>query len=418
MADFSLPVLTSLYGDMVDTLKARDADLALWLDGTTNTNLPNNAKRWNSTNNNFEKFNGSTWAPLSTKYMINVDYVDDCTVNDSGTSLTDLWTASKVTSALLLKVNVSDFTGTNILDKLKLVDGAGSGLDADLLDGMNATSTNTASSVVARDASGNFSAGTITANLTGTASTASTATTLTGLTATVAELNFSDGVTSNIQTQLNGKLATTATAADSAKLNGVASNTTATADTIVKRDASSYIYGGAFNSTLGDTAAAATHYYVETGSDGWLRPKPLANVKAELLVSAALTGTPTAPTAATGTNTTQVATTAFVLANTAAVTSTTVGAANAGIGAGAIGSYGLFSSSSTISFGQTISGSGLVPASIVDYQPNNNTQTVVFTQQSVRTGTWKCMGYSNGSYYVEGGFVYATYATTLWLRIA
>ena len=346
MADYALPTLTSTYSDLVDLLKARDVSAMKLFDGTTDSNLPSGTKRWNSTNNNFEKFNGSTWAPLSTKYMINVDYVDGCTVNDSGTSLTDLWTASKVTSALLLKVNVSDFTGTNILDKLKLVDGAGSGLDADLLDGMNATSTNTASSVVARDASGNFSAGTITANLTGTASTASTAstaTTLTGLTATVAELNFSDGVTSNIQTQLNGKLATTATAADSAKLNGVASNTTATADTIVKRDASGYIYGGAFNSTLADTATDATHYYVETGSDGWLRPKPLANVKAELLYSAALSGLPTAPTAETGTNSTQVATTAFVLANSDVVTSTTVGAATAGLVAYSIGSYTMLS---------------------------------------------------------------------------
>ena len=392
MANFSLPVLTSLYGDMVDTLKARDADLALWLDGTTNTNLPNGAKRWNSTNNNFEKFNGSTWAPLSTKYMINVDYVDGCTVNDSGTSLTDLWTASKVTSALLLKVNVSDFTGTNILDKLKLVDGAGSGLDADLLDGMNTTSTNTASSVVARDSSGNFSAGTITANLTGTASTASTATTLTGLTATVAELNFVDNVTSNIQTQLNGKLATTATAADSAKLNGVASATYATADTIVKRDASGYIHGNAFNSTLVDTTAAATHYYVETGSDGWLRPKPLANVKAELnaglapLASPALSGTPTAPTAATGTNTTQVATTAFVLANSAVVTSTTVGAANAGIAAGGIGTYAFArsSSASVYALGDTIAGGYLSSGGL-----NSNETSVSMV---TLTGTWKCMG--------------------------
>ena len=39
---------------------------------------------------------------------------------------------------------------------------------------VDATSTNTASKVVARDASGNFSAGTITANLTGNASTATT----------------------------------------------------------------------------------------------------------------------------------------------------------------------------------------------------------------------------------------------------
>jgi hypothetical protein len=45
-----------------------------------------------------------------------------------------------------------------------------------------ATSANTNSAIVARDASGNFSAGTITANLTGTASTATTATTASALT--------------------------------------------------------------------------------------------------------------------------------------------------------------------------------------------------------------------------------------------
>lgn len=42
---------------------------------------------------------------------------------------------------------------------------------------------------------------------------------------------------------------------------------------------------------------------------------PTAPQKANILASAALTGTPTAPTAAVGTNTTQVASTAFVLAN-------------------------------------------------------------------------------------------------------
>lgn len=51
--------------------------------------------------------------------------------------------------------------------------------------------------------------------------TAASATTLSGLTATVTELNYVDGVTSNIQTQLNGKLSTSgkaasATTADSA----------------------------------------------------------------------------------------------------------------------------------------------------------------------------------------------------------
>lgn len=41
-------------------------------------------------------------------------------------------------------------------------DGAGSGLDADLLDGLNSATANTPSTVVVRDASGNFSAGTVT----------------------------------------------------------------------------------------------------------------------------------------------------------------------------------------------------------------------------------------------------------------
>lgn len=47
--------------------------------------------------------------------------------------------------------------------------------------------------------------------LTGNADSATKATTLDGLTATVAELNYTDGVTSNIQTQLNGKAASSHT---------------------------------------------------------------------------------------------------------------------------------------------------------------------------------------------------------------
>jgi hypothetical protein len=50
--------------------------------------------------------------------------------------------------------------------------GSGSGLDADLLDGYNSATANTANTIVLRDASGNFSAGTITATLSGTATTA------------------------------------------------------------------------------------------------------------------------------------------------------------------------------------------------------------------------------------------------------
>ena len=58
-------------------------------------------------------------------------------------------------------------------------DGAGSGLDADLLDGLTTSSTNIINTVVTRNASGNFAAGTITATLTGNASSASYASAVT-----------------------------------------------------------------------------------------------------------------------------------------------------------------------------------------------------------------------------------------------
>ena len=59
-----------------------------------------------------------------------------------------------------------DNDAADILAKLKTVDGSGSGLDADLLDGHQPTSANTANTIVQRNASGNFSAGTITATVT------------------------------------------------------------------------------------------------------------------------------------------------------------------------------------------------------------------------------------------------------------
>ncbi len=80
---------------------------------------------------------------------------------------------SNISAAIATGQTAASYTAADVLAKLVTVDGSGSGLDADLLDGMNSATANTASTIVARDASGNFSAGTITANLTGTASIAS-----------------------------------------------------------------------------------------------------------------------------------------------------------------------------------------------------------------------------------------------------
>lgn len=70
------------------------------------------------------------------------------------------------------KLDATAYTALDVLNKIKTVDGSGSGLDADTVDGYDQASTNTANTLVRRDASGNFAAGTITAssfvgNLTG-----------------------------------------------------------------------------------------------------------------------------------------------------------------------------------------------------------------------------------------------------------
>ena len=50
-----------------------------------------------------------------------------------------------------------------------------------------------------------------------------------------------------------------------------------------------YFYPTFLNlASSGDTATAATHYFVETGTDGFVRPKTLANVKNEIVTSAAV----------------------------------------------------------------------------------------------------------------------------------
>jgi hypothetical protein len=142
----------------------------------------------------------------------------------------------------------------------------------------NATNANTGSTIVFRDASGNFSAGTISAALNGNASTAST-------------------------------LATARTIALGGDLSGSAS------------------FNGGADITITATVADDSHAHIIGNVDGL---QTALDAKAPL-ASPALTGTPTAPTASNGTNNTQIATTAFV--------QTTV-AANAGLLGGSVTTTG------------------------------------------------------------------------------
>lgn len=70
MADFNLPLISSLYTDFLNFLKARDEDVAKWFDGTTETNVPIGTKRWNAAGMTFERWDGAAWAALTALYNI------------------------------------------------------------------------------------------------------------------------------------------------------------------------------------------------------------------------------------------------------------------------------------------------------------------------------------------------------------
>lgn len=65
------------------------------------------------------------------------------------------------------KLTATNYTAADVLTKIKTVDGTGSGLDADLLDGLNTSVNDTSGNSVVIRSSGNFSANIITANLVG-----------------------------------------------------------------------------------------------------------------------------------------------------------------------------------------------------------------------------------------------------------
>ena len=197
--------------------------------------------------------------------------------------------------------NISGYSGTYWTSNN---DGAGSGLDADLLDGqegsyyyaasnpngyttntgtvtsvaagsyltggtitttgtlaVDATSLNTASKVVARDASGNFSAGTITAALSGNATTATTLQTA----RTINGVSFNGSANITVTANTTNTL-TRGTYLTGSNFNGSAATTWAvdatsanTASKVVARDASGNFSAGTITANLTGTASSATN---------------------------------------------------------------------------------------------------------------------------------------------------------------
>lgn len=97
-------------------------------------------------------------------------------------------TGGTINGASVGATTASTVRGTTVTATTQF-SGPGTGLTGIPNSATTAVSTNTASAIVARDASGNFSAGTITATLSGNATSATTATTATNATNTAITLN-------------------------------------------------------------------------------------------------------------------------------------------------------------------------------------------------------------------------------------
>jgi len=95
MADWNLPTLTTLYADVLTELKGRD-ETALKMDGS-GTNLPVGAKKLNVTTGQFERYNGTTWAPI-TSYAKTTGTLDQFADGADGDNIID-------TSGRSLRIN-------------------------------------------------------------------------------------------------------------------------------------------------------------------------------------------------------------------------------------------------------------------------------------------------------------------------
>jgi microcystin-dependent protein len=73
-ADWNKPALTDTYSNFLLFLNNKISDSALWLDSvkTSPTNIPADAKRYNSANNTFQRYSGTTWVPIKTNIVGNV----------------------------------------------------------------------------------------------------------------------------------------------------------------------------------------------------------------------------------------------------------------------------------------------------------------------------------------------------------
>lgn len=269
----------------------------------------------------------STIASTTTNAGFNVPHGTAPTTPVNG----DIWTT---TSGLLARINGAtrqyvDLDGTQTINGTKTFSSANQTLG-------NSTAAGTINIGTGATISGSTKAVNIgTAGLAGSTTNITIGTNSGGTSTTT--LNGTVNATTQTAGDASTKVATTAfvTTADNLKANiasptftGTPLSTTAAADTNTTQIATTAFVVGQASATspvMDGTATVGTS--LKYARADHVHPTDTSRAP---LASPALTGVPTAPTAANGTNTTQIATTAFVLANGGATTYATVAQSRAG----------------------------------------------------------------------------------------
>jgi hypothetical protein len=389
-------------GDNIITLNADEAGVpsqnaGIEIERGTSTNT---ALIWNETTDRWQFTNdGSTYfnIPTSSEYSLitanSVALGTDTTGNyvatvaagtpgvQSGTSgLTISATAGEGTAATIAHADTSALTGAQGSAGIAAITLDGFGhvtavttatyltAEADTLDTVTTRGATTANSITVGDIAvngGDITTSQTTFNLVNATATTlnigGAATTLTiGNTATAAQTvnmftastgastyNFATGATANATTKtLN--IGTGGAAGSTTNVNigsSVAGTTTISSPNITI-------------SGLADTATTATHYYVETGSTGNILPKTLANVRTEIVTTAAVNA---AAATTVGTVTSGTWSASFGAVSGANLTNLTAGNLAGTIPSGVLGNSALFVGTTSIalnraSLAQTLTG--------------------------------------------------------------
>lgn len=185
MSDWNKPDLSDQYAAVIASLKTRDEEVARGFVGVAASNLPAGVVRFNDTTQQWEKWSGTSWQPLASKYGIDVDKVDgfhasqtatanNVAVRDASANLSGNITGNAASATNADKVDGFHASQTALANNVAVRDAnaklagdilgnAATATNADTVDGFHASQAATANNVAVRDASGNL-AGNITGN--------------------------------------------------------------------------------------------------------------------------------------------------------------------------------------------------------------------------------------------------------------